>query len=516
MTDIVQKLWGFCHTLRHDGIGYTEYVEQLTYLLFIKMADEKGIDLSRIEVEETAANGKKRNRTIDCSWPALRDTSGTEIIDRYIDTLRALGKQPNTLASIYAGAQSRFAKPVSLKTLINRIDETEWTALGVDVKAAAYEGLLEKAASEGKKGAGQLFTPRVLIKSIVRCIKPDPRSRKDFTICDPACGTGGFLVAAYEWLIDQTKGGALERSEASSIRLHTYFGQDIDATPRRLALMNLYLHQLEAQIKLGDTIYDPPARTRWVDVVLTNPPFGTRGANQAPERDDFTVATSNKQLNFVQHVLTILIPGGRAAVVLPDNCLFADQAGEVFKILTEDCDLHTVLRLRAARLRPIAKASRQMSSSSPKVRQPRPPGSMTRTNVPGITKKDRPLTPEHLAEFEKCFGPDPNGRAKRKESDSAAGKGWLGGERWRKFSITEVRQRHFKLDGFKWLKDQDLADSDDLPEPEELATDAIEELRAAVEDLSAVLIALENENENGNRKGGTFVAPPPTVTSPRG
>jgi type I restriction enzyme M protein len=502
MTDIVQKLWGFCHTLRHDGIGYTEYVEQLTYLLFIKMADEKGLDLSRIEVEEATPDGKKRKRTIDCSWPALRDTSGTEIIDRYIDTLRALGKQPGTLGSIYAGAQSRFTKPVSLKTLINRIDETEWTALGVDVKAAAYEGLLEKAASEGKKGAGQLFTPRVLIKSIVRCIKPDPRGHKDFAICDPACGTGGFLVATYEWLIDQTKGGALERSEANRIRSDTYFGQDIDPTPRRLALMNLYLHQLEPKIKLGDTIYDPPERTRWVDVVLTNPPFGVRGANQAPEREDFTVATSNKQLNFVQHVLTILKLGGRAAVVLPDNCLFADQAGEVFKILTEDCELHTVLRLPRGTFTPYSQGIKANVVFFTKGA----PTEVTwiydaRTNVPGITKQDRPLTPEHFAEFEKCFGSDPNGRAKRNETDSPPGKGWLGGDRWREFSIAEVRRRNFKLDSFKWLKEEDLAAGDDLPEPEELATDAIEKLRAAVEDLSAVLVALDNSNQDADEKG---------------
>jgi type I restriction enzyme M protein len=428
MTDIVQKLWGFCHTLRHDGIGYTEYVEQLTYLLFIKMTDEKGLDLSRIEVEETAPDGKRRKRTIDCSWPTLREAAGTEIIDRYIDILRALGKQPGTLGSIYAGAQSRFTKPVSLKTLINRIDETEWTALGVDVKAAAYEGLLEKAASEGKKGAGQLFTPRVLIQSVVRCIKPDPRGHKDFAICDPACGTGGFLVAAYEWLIDRTKGGALERSEASRIRSSTYFGQDIDATPRRLALMNLYLHQLEPQIELGDTIYDPLARTRWVDVVLTNPPFGTRGANQAPEREDFTIATSNKQLNFVQHVLTILKPDGRAAVVVPDNCLFADRAGEVFEILTEDCNLHTVLRLPRGTFTPYSQGikanviffSKGAPTESTWIYD-------ARTNVPNITKKDRPLMPQHFAEFEKCFGADPNGRAKPNEGDSPVDKGRLGG-----------------------------------------------------------------------------------------
>ncbi len=317
MSDVVQKLWGFCHTLRHDGIEYGDYIEQITYLLFLKMADD-------------------------------RDYTGTELTDHYIDILRKLGKSPGLLGDIYAGAQSRFKNPVNLKRLISLIDETEWTALDVDVKAAAYEGLLEKAASEGKKGAGQYFTPRVLIQSIVRCMKPDPRGPGsqpgNFTLCDPACGTGGFLVAAYERLKAQTKGGALDRDVAKRIRTTTYFGQDLVDRPRRMALMNLYLHNIEPQITLGDAIYQPAAARRF-DIVLTNPPFGTKGANQAPDRDDFTVSTSNKQLNFVQHVLTILKPGGRAAVVLPDNCLFADQAGEVFKIVTEDCDLHTVLRL---------------------------------------------------------------------------------------------------------------------------------------------------------------------------
>ena len=334
MSDVVQKLWGFCHTLRHDGIDYGDYIEQITYLLFLKMADERGIAIPK-----------------DCDWPTLRDYVGTELTDHYIDILRKLGKAPGLLGDIYAGAQSRFKNPVNLKRLIGLIDETEWTALDVDVKAEAYEGLLEKAASEGKKGAGQYFTPRVLIQSIVRCMKPDPRVRRDFTICDPACGTGGFLVAAYEWLKHET-GGALDRDVAKRVRTATYFGQDLVDRPRRMALMNLYLHNIEPQITLGDSIYEPPAARRF-DVVLTNPPFGTRGANQAPDRDDFTVSTSNKQLNFLQHVLTILKPGGRAAVVLPDNCLFADQAGEVFQIVTEDCDLHTVLRLPRGTFTPV-------------------------------------------------------------------------------------------------------------------------------------------------------------------
>src|SRR3954453_2497848 len=206
MTDIVQKLWGFCHTLRHDGIDYGDYIEQITFLLFLKMADEKGVVIPK-----------------GCDWPTLRDKSGSALTDHYTDTLRKLSKTPGILGDIYAEAQSRFNNPVNLKRLVNLIDETEWTALGVDVKAEAYEGLLEKAASEGKKGAGQYFTPRVLIQSIVRCMKPDPRTKADFTIGDPAVGTGGFLVASYEWFKEITK-GAIDRGIANRIRKQTYFG----------------------------------------------------------------------------------------------------------------------------------------------------------------------------------------------------------------------------------------------------------------------------------------------------
>src|SRR5438270_1257599 len=198
MIDVVQKLWGFCHTLRHDGIDYGDYIEQITYLLFLKMADEK----NKMAEEKKVALPK------GFDWQALKGMSGADLADGYVDLLRTLGKQPGVLGDIYSGAQSRFNNPANLKKLVALIDETEWTSLGVDVKAAAYEGLLEKAASEGKKGAGQYFTPRVLIQSVVRGIKPDPRAHPEFTVCGPACGTGGFLVAAHESLLEQTKGGA--------------------------------------------------------------------------------------------------------------------------------------------------------------------------------------------------------------------------------------------------------------------------------------------------------------------
>ena len=223
--------------------------------------------------------------------------------------------------------------------------------------------------------------------------------------------------------------------------------------------MNLYLHGLQPQIKLGDSIYEAYGGEKF-DVVLTNPPFGTKGANQVPEREDFVIATSNKQLKFLQHVMTILKPGGRAAVVVPDNCLFADQAGEVFKILTEDCDLHTVLRLPNGTFTPYS------------------PGTKTnvvfftngyatetgwiydgRTNVPRITKKDRPLTADHFREFEQCYGPDPCGRGKRREADSPKESGWHGGDRWHSFHISEMKARDFKIDSLKWLWDESLDDA---------------------------------------------------------
>lgn len=480
MSDVVNKLWGFCHTLRHDGIDYGDYIEQITYLLFLKMADERGIDLARVEYR--APDGEES--VVDASWPALMAKAGTALADHYTLVLRTLGQQPGLLGDVFGGAQSRFSNPASLKRLVTMIDETEWTALEVDVKAEAFEGLLQKAADEGKKGAGQYFTPRPLIQSIVRCLKPDPRAHDEFTICDPACGTGGFLVVAYEWFIGETGGGAMTRELARRLRRGTYYGQELVPRPRRLALMNLYLHGIEPEIALGDTIYEAPGGRRF-DVVLTNPPFGTRGANQIPHREDFAVGTTNKQLNFLQHVLATLKPGGRAAVVVPDNCLFADQAAEVFEVLTQDADLHTVLRLPNGTFTPYAAGVKTNVVFFTK-------GYPTervwiydaRTNVERVTKKARPLTPEHFAGFEACFGPDPNGRAPRREADSPD-------DRWRMFSIDEVKERGYKLDGLKWLRDESLEGADDLPEPEEAAADALAELEAAVDELNMIIALLE-------------------------
>jgi type I restriction enzyme M protein len=477
MSDVVQKFWGFCHTLRHDGIDYGDYIEQITYLLFLKMADERGIDLSRIAAEPP--------RT-DCSWPALAAESGAALTVHYAAVLRALGRQPGLLSDIFNGAVSRFNNPANLKRLIDLIDETEWTALEVDIKAAVFEGLLEKAASEGKKGAGQYFTPRRLIQSIVRCVQPDPRRDPELAICDPACGTGGFLVVAHEWSLAHGAADGRGGEREAKARRGTYFGQELVSRPRRLALMNLFLHGLEPEIKLGDSIDEIPDGRRF-DVVLTNPPFGNKGANQVPARGDLPVKTSNKQLNFLQHVITLLKPGGRAAVIVPDNCLFADQAGEVFRVLTAECDLHTVLRLPNGTFTPYSAGTKTNVVFFTKGR---PTETVwvydARTNVPRITKKDRPLTQGHLAAFEVCYGLDPFGRARRSAADSRE-------DRWRSFSIAEVRAREFKIDGLKWLREETT--EDDLPEPEELAADAIAELESAAQELAAVIDLLSSEAE---------------------
>jgi len=360
--------------------------------------------------------------------------------------------------------------------------------LNVDVKGQAFEGLLEKAASEGKKGAGQYFTPRPLIQSIVRVMQPDPRVHPEFNICDPACGSGGFLVAAYEWLMEKTDGGSkIDRKDWQRIRQKTYYGQELVPRPRRLSLMNLYLHGLEPKIYLGDTIYEP-FRGEYYDCILTNPPFGTKGANQAPDRDDFTIATSNKQLNFVQHVIKALKPGGRAALVLPDNVLFEDKAGAVFEILMQDCNLHTILRLPRGTFTPYSQGVKANVIFFQK-------GPATenvwifdaRSNVSGVTKKDRPLTEKHFEEFEACYGSNPNGSSARKENGDQG--------RFKKFPIEAIKERGYKLD-ITWIKDETLDDTENLPEPQDLISEAVTELEAMVDDLKDILEMIELNGNN--------------------
>src|SRR5256712_2224104 len=397
MSEVVSKLWGFCNTLRHDGIGYGDYIEQLTYLLFLKLAEEKDVMIPQ-----------------GCSWQDLKVKSGTQLLDAYIDTLRTLSREKGMLGDIFAGSLSKFREPVNLKKLIGLIDETQWTALDVDIKADAYEGLLEKYAEE-EKGAGQYFTPREAIRCVVRCVKPDFREKPDFTIHDPAVGTAGFLIGAYEWMMKQTKEGALlARAERERLTKETFSGGEIVLDTRRLALMNLYLHEIEADIYYGDSLAEGPHTSKRYDIVMTNPPFGTKGAGQSPIRDDFTVKAANKQLNFVQHVMNILKPVGRAAMVVPDNVFFEENAGkEVRRLLMEDCNLHTILRLPIGTFTPYSPGVKANIIFFTK-------GESTkdvwiydnRTNIERVAIR-HPLTADYFKDFEKCYHESPRREGER-------------------------------------------------------------------------------------------------------
>lgn len=466
MADVVQKLWGFCNTLRHDGINYGDYIEQLTYLLFLKLADEK-----RLPVPE------------NCGWPSVRERSGTDLLDHYVEVLRRLAKEKGILGDVFAGSLSKFREPVNLKKLITLIDGTEWAALDIDLKAQTYEGLLQKYAAE-QKGAGQYFTPREAIRAVVRCVRPDVREHAGFSIHDPACGTAGFLIGAYEWLMGQTREGAdLRREDRERLQKRTFSGGEIVLETRRLAMMNLYLHEIEADIYYGDSLAEGPHVSRRYDCVLTNPPFGTKGGGEVPNREDFTVQTSNKQLNFLQHVMNILKPGGRGAIVLPDNVLFEEHAGrDVRRLVMTDCELHTILRLPIGTFTPYSPG---VKANILFFRKGLPTEKVwiydLRTNIEKVTKR-HPLTADYFKDFEACYHSKP-----RRETD-----------RFRRFTRDDIAKRDDNLDIF-WLKDESLGDTDDLPEPEDLVSEAVTHLETALDALNELAVLLDKD---GNNKRG--------------
>lgn len=461
--DVVGRLWGFCNTLRHDGINYGDYIEQLTYLLFLKLADEKGISTPK-----------------GFDWTSLKNRSGTDLLDHYVDLLKTLAKQKGILGEIFGGALSKFREPVNLKKLINLIDETEWATIDVDLKAQAYEGLLQKFAAE-QKGAGQYFTPREAIRAVIRCMKPDVREKPDFAIHDPACGTAGFLIGAYEYVMKQTKEGAdLSRSDRERLLKKTFSGSEIVLETKRLALMNLYLHEIEADIFYIDALAEGEHSSKKYDCILTNPPFGTKGAGEIPIREDFTVKTSNKQLNFLQHVMNVLKPGGRAAMVMPDNVLFEENAGrDVRKLLLTDCQLHTILRLPIGTFTPYSPG---VKANILFFRKGLPTNEVwiydLRTNIEKINK-GHPLTCDYFEDFEKCYN-----QKQRKET-----------ERFKKFTKSDIDKRDYNLDFPPWIKDDSLEDSSNLPDPQDLASEAVTHLETAVDSLNELVAKLSNDNK---------------------
>jgi type I restriction enzyme M protein len=474
-TSLVSKVWNFAHVLRDQGIGYGDYVEQITFLLFLKMDEER----SELLGEPSAIPAKWR-------WARLASLAGDDLELQYRHTLEALAKEKGLIGTIFRKAQNKLTDPAKLKRVVSLIDGETWIGIGVDVKGAIYEGLLEKNAAEVKSGAGQYFTPRPLIDAMVAVVDPQVGE----TVHDPACGTGGFLLSAYEHM----KPNAKDRAEQRKLREKSISGVDIVDEVVRLCAMNMYLHGIgngESPIRAGDALaFDPGDR---YDVILTNPPFGKKSSykvigedgevdteREDYEREDFKFTTSNKQLNFLQHIMTIMESEGRAAVVLPDNVLFeAGSAGEgIRRRLLEQFDFHTLVRLPTGIFyKPGVKANVLFFDKHP----PRADGKPNtkalwiydfRTNL-HFTLKKNPLQASDLDDFRACYKAGNHG--KRKET-----------ERFRKFDIADLLKRDkLNLDIF-WLKDDSLDDVDSLPPPDEIAAEIVENLQAALEAFQAV------------------------------
>ena len=484
-TTIVQKVWNFCNTLRDDGVGYGDYLEQLTYLIFLKMADEYA--------------RPPYNRSVgipsDYDWATLRVLRGAELEVHYARTLMALGTRPGMLGQIFTKSQNKIQDPAKLARLVALVDEERWTTLDADVKGDIYEGLLERNAEDTKSGAGQYFTPRALIRAMVDCVAPEPRR----TIADPACGTGGFFLAAYDYLKDRAK----DRDDKAFLKNDTFFGNEIVAGTRRLCLMNMFLHNIgemigDSPISPADALVAPPSDT--YDYVLANPPFGKKSSMSFTtdegeaegeltyNRQDFWATTSNKQLNFVQHIRSMLKTTGRAAVVVPDNVLFEGGAGEVIRRkLLQMTDLHTILRLPTGIFYAQGvKANVIFFDNRPASKDPQTRDVWYydyRTNVHHTLKK-KPLRYDDLAEFVRLYNPA-NRHERQPTWSDATPEG-----RWRAFPREELLARDkASLDLF-WLKDRSLTDLDNLPEPDELAEEIIESLEAGLASLKNVLLSL--------------------------
>lgn len=472
---IVQKLWNYCHVLRDDGVSYGDYVEQLTYLLFLKMADE-----------QTKILKKPNTIPVDYNWQSLVNKTGDDLEKHYRHLLEKLAKEKGMLGDIFRKSQNKIQDPAKLERLIKMIDTETWTGLDIDVKGEIYEGLLQKNAEDIKSGAGQYFTPRALIKAMVEVIRPKPGER----ICDPACGTGGFILSAYNYLADP-KIYALDRKQKEFLRFKTFKGKDIVESVVRLCVMNLYLHGIggeESPIETGDSLISDPGER--FEIVMTNPPFGKKssitivnGDGQASreaityEREDFSATTSNKQLNFLQHVKTLLKINGKCAIVVPDNVLFEGGAGEtVRRKFLQECDVHTLLRLPTGVFYAQGvKANVLFFDRKPASEKPWTEKLWIydlRTNM-HFTLKENPLRLEDLTDFIKCYNPE--NRNDRKET-----------ERFKVFSYDELMQRDkVSLDIF-WLKDESIEDSENLPDPKVIAQDIAENLDAALEQFNSI------------------------------
>jgi type I restriction enzyme M protein len=478
--DIGAKLWNLCNHLRDDGVTYHQYVTELTYLLFLKMAKET-------ETEDQLPKGLR--------WDDLERKAAPERLQFYKELLLRLGENKSKLvAEIFANATSFIRKPVTLTALVDEIDKLDWYSAKREGLGDLYEDLLQRNANEKKSGAGQYFTPRPLIDSMVAVMKPTLED----VIQDPAAGTGGFLIAANRYLREHGQPDRWTEAQQKKYRRGTFFGMEHVQDAHRLALMNLMLHGLESDpsasgIFFGDTLSDDNSRLPKATLILTNPPFGTKKGGGLPSRTDFTYPTSNKQFCFLQHVYRGLKPGGRAAIVLPDNVLFEGNTGKQIRAdLMDKCNLHTILRLPTG----IFYAQGVKTNVLFFTRGEKDKGNTKevwvydlRANAPAFGKRTE-LTREYFAEFEKAFGSDPTGGAaalKKRKDIGETGK-------FRKFTREWIQERDDNLD-IAWLRDESEGNGEALPEPAVLAREAMAELEGAIEELKGILTELGEEDE---------------------
>jgi type I restriction enzyme M protein len=481
---LVQKLWNYCNVLRDDGMSYGDYVEQLTYLLFLKMADERS----------APPYNQPSMVPATYAWPTLLSKDGDALFDHYRHLLERLGQEKGTLGLIYGKAQNKFQDPAKLRrVIVDLIDAETWTILGADVKGDAYEGLLEKNAQDTKSGAGQYFTPRALIQAMVDCIAPQPGER----ITDPACGTGGFLFTAHNFITAHNK--SLTREQLKHLKEKAFTGYELVQGTARVCAMNMMLHGIGSEksvpVVVGDALGADPGER--YEVVLANPPFGKKSSTvivgedgrtstekDTIERDDFWATTSNKQLNFMQHIKTLLQKNGRAAVVLPDNVLFEGGAGETIrKKLLHECDVHTLLRLPTGLFYAqgvkanVLFFEKKGASETPWTKQLWIYDLRTNKH---FTLKTSPLTRADLNEFVALYqSGNRNQRQATWSPEKPEG-------RWRAYSYDELVARDkTSLDIF-WLKDDSLADSDNLPAPGVIALEIVEDLEAALEQFRLI------------------------------
>jgi type I restriction enzyme M protein len=484
-TAVVAKLWNYCNLLRDDGLSYGDYLEQLTYLLFLKMADEQ--TKPPFNRESILPPG--------LDWPSLLHRDGDSLDVHYRYLLAELGKQAGMLGVIFRKAQNRIQDPAKLRRLIvDLIGQESWMILDADVKGDAYEGLLQKNAEDVKTGAGQYFTPRPLIRGIVEVMQPQP----GMSICDPACGTGGFLLASHLYLAEHF---LLDPDQKRHLRFDALRGWELVDNTARLCAMNLLLHGIgnasaESPIHVDDALKSDPGER--FEMVLTNPPFGKKSSititnadgegkrdDLAIVRDDFWATTSNKQLNFVQHVKTLLKINGLAAVVIPDNVLFEGGAGEtVRRRLMKECDVHTLLRLPTGVFYAQGvKANVIFFDRKPASERPWTQRLWIydlRTNK-HFTLKQNPLRYEDLAEFIQAY--KPGARHERVES-----------ERFQSFSYDQLLERDKVSLDILWLRDESLEDAANLPSPDILAAEIVESLEAALSEFAEIARTLSPAN----------------------